>query len=120
VTRCLQHARLLAGALALVLGSTLVAPPAFAAGSPNAVSPHPIATAANARVAAMTAEALAQTAQAPPAGKNAPAAAPVGAGKKPFFKTTTGAIALALLAGGIGYTIYSAVDSRKAVKSPVR
>jgi hypothetical protein len=109
VTRYSKHARLLAGALALVVGLTLVAPPAFAA-SP-APDPRPIATAATAKVEAMPAATLAQAAQAAPA-------AVAETGDKPFFKTTKGAIALVLLAGGLGYMAYSWSNDR--VKSPAK
>jgi hypothetical protein len=37
-----------------------------------------------------------------------------------FFKSRRGAIALGLLAAGIGFTIWSAIDSREPVKSPIR
>lgn len=107
MTRDLKHARLLAGALALVLGLTLVAPPAFAAGP----APRPIADAAAAKVEALPATALTQAAQAAPA-------ATTETGGKPFFKTTKGAIALVLLAGGLGYMAYSWSNDR--VKSPAR
>lgn len=110
MTRYLKHARPLAGALALVLGLTLVAPPAFAV-SP-APTPRPIATAATAKVEAMPAATLAQ---ASPAAPTTPTA---DAGTKPFFKTTKGALALALLAGSIGYTFYSFSNDR--VKSPAK
>jgi hypothetical protein len=114
VTRYLKHARLLAGVLALMVGATLVAPPAFAAGP----APGPIAAAATARVEALPAEALAQAAaQATPTVK-APTATPVETGHKPFFKTTTGAIALVLLAGSIAYTGYSLSHDR--IKSPAK
>jgi hypothetical protein len=109
VTRYSKHARLLAGALALVVGLTLVAPPAFAA-SP-APDPRPIATAATAKVEAMPAATLAQAAQAAPA-------AVAETGDKPFFKTTKGAIALVLLAGGLGYMAYSMSNDR--IKSPAK
>ena len=109
MTRYLKHARLLAGALALVVGLTLVAPPAFAA-SP-APDPRPIATAATAKVEAMPAATLAQAAQAAPA-------AVAETGDKPFFKTTKGAIALVLLAGGLGYMAYSMSNDR--IKSPAK
>ncbi len=62
-----MHTRFLAGALAVALGLTLAAPPAFAAEPANTPSPRPIAAAANAEVAALPAEALAQAAPAPPA-----------------------------------------------------
>ena len=113
MTRYLKHARLLAGALALVVGSTLVAPPAFAA-SP---APGPLAAAATAKVESAPAEALVQAAQAAPAVQAAPAAA-VPTGDKPFLKTTKGVVALALLAGGLGYMAYSFSNDR--VSSPPR
>jgi hypothetical protein len=113
VTRYLKHARLLAGALALVVGLTLAAPPAFA-GSP-APEPGPIAAAATAKVEAMPAATLAQAAT--PAAQAAPTAI-TEAGDKPFFKTTKGVVALALLAGGLGYTVYSFSNDR--VSSPQR
>jgi len=108
----LNHARFLAGALALVLGLTLVAPPAFAAGPAAAASPRPIADAATAKVEALPAATLAAAAQA------APAAAPAEAGGKPFFKSTKGAIALVLLGGTLGYMAYSMSNDR--VKSPAK
>jgi hypothetical protein len=37
-----------------------------------------------------------------------------------FFKSRRGALALGLIAAGIGFTIWSAVDSREPVKSPIR
>jgi len=114
VTRSLKHARFLAGPLALVLGLTLGAPPAFAAGPASPASPRPIADAATAKVEALPAATLAQAAQAAPA---APAAAEE-TGDKPFFKTTKGAIALVLLGGTLGYMAYSWSDDR--VKSPAK
>ena len=112
MTRSLKHARFLAGALALVLGLTLVAPPAFAAGPATATSPRPIAAAATAKVEALPATTLAQTTPA------APAAAPADTGNKPFLKTTKGAVALGLLAGAFGYAFYSFSNGR--VKSPAK
>jgi len=112
VTRSLKHARFLAGALALVLGSTLVAPPAFAAEPASAASPRPIAAAADAKVEALPAAALAQAAPA------APASAPVETGGKPFFKSTKGAVALVLMAGTLGYMGYSLSHDR--IKSPAK
>jgi hypothetical protein len=109
VTRSLKHARFLAGALALVVGSTLVAPPAFAAGPATAPSPRPIAAAAAAKVDALPVATLAQA---------APAAAPAETSEKPFFKTTKGAIALVLLGGTLGYMAYSMSNDR--VKSPAK
>lgn len=114
MTRYLKHARHLAGALALIVGLTLVAPPAFAAEA--AADPRPIAAAATAKVEAMPAASLAQAAQTVPAAQAAPATAATG--DKPFFKTTKGVVALALLAGGLGYTVYSFSNDR--VSSPQR
>ena len=110
MTRYLKRARLLAGALALVVGLTLVAPPAFAVEPSPGPTPRPIAAAATAKVEAMPAATLAQAAQA------APAAAP--AGDKPFLKTTTGVVALVLLAGALGYMGYSMSNDR--IKSPAK
>jgi hypothetical protein len=115
VTRLLKHARLLAGLLALILGLTLVAPPAFAAEPAAVGSPRPIAAAANAKVAAAPAAVLAQ---ATPANPTAPAAAPAETGGKPFFKSGKGAIALVLMAATIGYMGYSMSNDR--VKSPAK
>jgi hypothetical protein len=112
VTRNLKQARLLAGALALVVGLTVVAPPAFAAGP--APDPRPITAAAAAKVEAMPAASLAQAA---PATKP-PTATAAETGTKPFFKTTKGVVALALLAGGLGYMTYSWSNDR--VKSPAK
>ncbi len=107
-----MHARLLAGALAFVLGLTLAAPPAFAAERANATSPRPIAAAGSAKVGALPAAGLAQAAPAPPA------TAPAETGKKPFFKTTKGAVALVLIAGTLGYMAYSMSNDR--IKSPAK
>lgn len=110
MTRYLNRARSLAGLLALIVGLTLVAPPAFAAAPAPA---QPLAAAAAAKVEAMPAAALAQAAQAKPA------AAPAET-SKPFFKTGKGIAVLVLIAGGVGYAAYSAVHDRKPVKSPIR
>lgn len=107
-----MHTRFLAEALALVLGLTLAAPPASAAEPATAASPRPIAAAASAKVGALPAAGLAQAAPAPPA------AAPAETGKKTFFKTTKGAVALVLIAGTLGYMAYSMSNDR--IKSPAR
>jgi hypothetical protein len=112
VKRHLMHARVLAGALAVVLALTLAAPLAFAAEHANAASPRSIAAAANARVEALPAEALAQAAPA------APASAPAETGKKAFFKTTKGKVALVLVAATLGMTFYAFSNDR--IKSPGR
>jgi hypothetical protein len=107
VTRYLKQARLLAGALALVVGLTLVAPPAFAAAPP---APGPITTAATAKVESMPAAAVAQA-----AAQTKPAAAPAEA-SKPFFKTGKGAAAAVLIVGVLAMTFVSYSSDR--VKSP--
>ena len=103
MTRHWLPARLLSGALALLVGVMLSAPPAFAAGAAK-----PLAAAAATKVAAIPSAALAQAAQ--------PAAQP--AADKPFLKSGKGALALALLAGALGYTFYSFSHDR--VKSPAK
>jgi hypothetical protein len=93
-----------------MVGLTLVAPPAFAAGPATAGSPRPIAAAATAKVEALPAATLAQA---------APAAAAVAeTSSKPFFKTTKGAVALVLIAGTLGYMTYSMSNDR--IKSPAK
>jgi hypothetical protein len=108
VTRYLKQARRLAGALALVVGLTLVAPPAFAAGP----APGPLAAAVNAKVESMPAAAVVQAgAQAKPA--TVPAEVP-----KPFFKTPKGVVALVLTAGATAWLIQSRNSNK--VTSPGR
>ena len=97
----LQKARPLAGALALAIGVTFAAPP------PSTAAPRPIASAAEAKVAALPTSALAQAAP-----------ASTSTSDKSFIKTKKGAIAVVLLAGAIGYTAYSLSNDR--VKSPAR
>jgi hypothetical protein len=112
VTRYLKHTRLLAGALALIVGLTLVAPPAFAA------TPGPIAAAAAAKIDTVPAEALAQAAQTTPAAQAAPAAAAAETGNKPFFKSPKGIVALVLTIGATAWLIQSRNSNK--VTSPGR
>jgi hypothetical protein len=107
LTRDLIRARPLAAILALVVGLTFLAPPAFAAAPPVPV--RPLAAAAAAKVQAAPAAALAQTAQASPA---------AGSGGKPFFKSTKGVVVLVLMAGAIGWAAVS--RNQDAVRSPAR
>jgi hypothetical protein len=109
VTRYLKHARPLAGALALVLGLTFLAPPAFAA----TPAPGPIAAAATAKIETVPTEALAQAAPATPAAK---ATAPAATAAKPFFKTGKGAAAAALIVAALTMTFVS--FSKDRVQSP--
>ena len=106
MTRDLIRARSLAAILALVVGLTLIAPPAFAAAPPAPV--RPLAAAAAAKVQAAPAAALAQAAQASPT---------AGSGK-PFFKTTKGVVVLVLMATAISWAAVS--RSQDAVHSPAR
>jgi hypothetical protein len=113
VKRYLNRARPLALLLAIVLCSTVAAPPA-AATEPKPA--RPLAAAAASAGEALPEAAVAQATQAPATPTaTAPAAAVDG---KPFFKTTTGVIAVALLAGGLGYMAYSWSNDR--VNSPGR
>ncbi len=106
MTRDLIRARSLAAFLALVVGLTFLAPPAFAAAPVAPVGP--LAAAAAAKVQAAPAAALAQAAQAsPPAGNG-----------KPFFKTTKGVVVLVLMATAISWAAVS--RSNDAVHSPGR
>jgi hypothetical protein len=121
VTRLLRRARPLAGALALLVGLTFVAPPAFAAESsaPLAAAAAPLAASAAAMVEALPAETVAQAAPAKPAAPTAakPAATTTTEGKS-FFKTPTGVVSLVLLGGALGYMAYSFSNGR--VKSPAK
>lgn len=111
--RYLNRARPLAGLLAIVLCSTVAAPPAAAAEPEPA---RPLAAAAATAGEALPEAAVAQATQAPaPPTATVPAAAVDG---KPFLKTTTGVVAMALLAGGLGYMAYSWSNDR--VKSPAK
>jgi hypothetical protein len=107
LTRDLIRARSLAAILALVVGLTFVAPPAFAAAPPAPV--RPLAAAAAAKVQAAPTAALAQTAQASP---------PATGGGKSFFKSTKGVVVLVLMAGAISWAAVS--RSQDAVHSPAR
>jgi hypothetical protein len=107
LTRDLIRARSLAAILALVVGLTLVAPPAFAAAPPAPV--RPLAAAAAAKVQAASATALAQAAQ---------TSAPAGTSGKPFFKSTKGIVVLVLMATAISWAAVS--RSENAVHSPAR
>jgi hypothetical protein len=110
VTRNLINARLVAASLALVVGLTLVAPPAFAA--PLPAPARPLAAAATAKVEAMPVATLAPAAQA------TPAAATATQGGKPFFKSTKGIVVLVLMATAVSWAAVS--RSQDAVHSPAR
>ncbi len=110
MTRLLSRARPLAGVLALLVGLTFAAPPAFSAEA----TAQPLAAAAAAMVEALPAAAVVQATPATPT-----AAKPVAASTdKPFFKTTTGVVSLVLLGGALGAMAYSFSNGR--VKSPAK
>jgi len=93
--------RLVAGALALLLGLTLGAPPAANAREAKAPAKASIAATAAAAVARMDTRAAVRLDQDPPA--------PAGgsADNRSFFRSGRGAAVLVLLAAGVGYAIYS-------------
>jgi hypothetical protein len=99
-----------AASLALVVGLTLVAPPAFAA--PLPAPARTLAAAATAKVEAMPVATLAPAAQA------TPAAATATQGGKPFFKSTKGIVVLVLMATAVSWAAVS--RSQDAVHSPAR
>jgi hypothetical protein len=110
VTHHPKQARPLAVFLALIVGLTFVAPPAFAA--PLPAPARPLAAAAAAKVEAMPVPTLAPAAQA------SPAAAATTKGDKPFFKSTKGIVVLVLMATGISWAAVS--RNQDAVHSPAR
>jgi hypothetical protein len=123
VTRLLRRARPLAWALALLVGLTFVAPPAFAVETPAplpAAAAQPLAAAAAAMVEALPAAAVAQATPAKPAAPATGAAKPAPAATegKSFFKTPTGIVSLVLLGGALGAMAYSFSNGR--VKSPAK
>lgn len=104
--------------LTLAVGIACVAPVALAteqppaAPVPSATEPQPLASAAAAKLAGLdTTEAALATTQ-------TAVTEPAPVGGKSFFKTTKGAFALALMAGGLGYMAYSFSNDR--VSSPQR
>ena len=106
MTPYLNHARFLAAGLAVVVGLTFVAPPAFAAEA--AIPAQPLTAAAAAKVGAIPASALAQaTAPAQPAAAEA---------SKPFLKTGKGAAAVTLIVAALAMTFVSFGKDR--VQSP--
>jgi hypothetical protein len=102
----------LAGILALVMAVTFTAP-ALAADQPpapdKAPTTQPLSAAVTAKLESMPVPAAAVTQE--------PAADAQTSGKS-FFKTRAGAVALVLMAGGLGYTLYSKDKDR--IHSPIR
>jgi hypothetical protein len=122
VTRTLTSwTRPLAGLLALVVGLTLVTPPAASAAD-TAAAPAP-ARPAPSRLAASTAAKLAALAPAPTAfaqTQTPPAADTGSSDNRPFFKTPTGVAALILMVAGAGYVAYRIPKDNEKVHSPIR
>ena len=105
-------ARGVAAALAVLMGLTLAAPPAAAAGTPEAPHKTTLATAAAVKVAATANHAVTVAPTQDAAGGG-------GGQSKPFFKTPTGIAALVLMAGATGWVIASRKSSN-VVHSPGR
>lgn len=108
MSRNAPGARWLAAGLAALVGMTL------SAGTVAAAPARPIAAAAEAQVAALPAATLAQTPVSDVPASPSPSPSP----SRPFFRSGKGALAGVLLAGMIGYTVYSFSNDR--VKSPAR
>ena len=113
MTRYLSRVRPLAGALALVVGLTFAAPPAFAAEPVPEPTPAPTPTlveAAEAAVEALPASTLAQAAE--------PAPSTNESYDKSFFKSRKGIAAVVLMAAGLGIMAYAMSNDR--VQSPAK
>jgi zona occludens toxin (predicted ATPase) len=90
----------------------LLATPAIAATSvPPPTAPRPLSTSARERVARMDLSGAAQAGAATGTTDST-------TGEKSFFKSGKGVLAVVLLAGAVGYTVYSAHHNR--VRSPIR
>jgi hypothetical protein len=99
---------------ALVLLMTALAVTTFA--TPCAADPV-TATATRPSISQLSPASM-QVLRATAPGARTQAATPPSAGG--FFKSRKGAVALGLIAAGIGFTIWSANDSKEPVASPVR
>jgi hypothetical protein len=97
--------------VAIVFLSMVAVPSAAPA---DATPGRPLAAAAAASGASLTPAAAARAAQAPATA----APAPESESRRPFFKTPAGVVALALMAGSVGYAVYSFSNGR--VKSPAK
>lgn len=109
--------RAVAIVLACLLGLALTAQPVAAGplNPPSSAAPAgtPMAAAASAKVASLTPAQLASVS--PQASEPAPSTS-----SPAFFKTGKGIAVLILVAAGVGYASYSAVNDREPVKSPIR
>ena len=114
--RLTSWTRPLAGLLTLVVGLTLVTPPASAAeAAPPATAPAPsrlaASTAARLATLAPSKHAFAQTAQDPNASPS---------DDRSFFKTPTGVAAIVLMVAGAAYVAYRIPKDNEKVHSPIR
>jgi hypothetical protein len=112
VTRSwISRVKPLVGLLAFVMAVTFTAP-AYAADEAATVAPAagPLRAAVEAKLSTTQVPAEAVTTQA--------AATEGAAPSKSFFRTGKGIAVIALMAGGVGYTLYS--KSHDRIKSPIR
>ena len=98
---------------ALVLFMTALAVTTFA--TPCAADPVTTATAKRPSISQLSPASMQVLRAATPAPRTQDAASSGG-----FFKSRKGAVALGLIAAGIGFTIWSANDSKEDVASPIR
>jgi hypothetical protein len=99
---------------ALVVFMTALAVTTFA--TPCAADPLTTATAKRPSISQLSPASMQVLRAATPAPRTQDAAPTAGG----FFKSRKGAVALGLIAAGIGFTIWSASDSKEDVRSPVR
>jgi hypothetical protein len=99
---------------ALVLFMTALAVTTFA--TPCAADPVTTATAERPSISKLSTASMQVLRAATPAPRTQDATPSSGG----FFKSRKGAVALGLIAAGIGFTIWSASDSKEDVRSPVR
>ncbi len=105
--RLIRHVKPVAAALAVLLSTATVAPPALAAELTASPQAPTLTAAASAKVAALSSAEISASQEAAPAET-----------QRGFFKTRKGVIALLLFAGATTFTFVS--KSRDRVKSPIR
>lgn len=109
----LSWARPVAGALVVLLMLAWAAPRAAAAEVKAAAGKAPLSASVAAKVAALKPAPRAFQAQTPPTQTT-----PDDRGS--FLRSTTGRIALVVMAAGLGYAVYSAYKDNDPVHSPIR
>ena len=110
--RLINRAAALALCVAVALGATATAGVAAEPPAPKATGKLTTLSPASRQVLTGKVRRSEAGQQQPPAGAPVPPSS--------FFKSTRGKITLALMAGGIGFTIWSINHDRKPVKSPIR